>query len=201
MPLTYLSKPFPDQEILRNLQQDGKVRERGEEQLFSSYAYFVPQAMLKYSFSEEEGLTIYSDTILAVIPQIRNGSFQGRSSLKTWIYQVFHNKCVDLVRKKTTIKSRMQQSLPVSDLLHQFADPAKNIIQELMEKNDYDRIREKLEELGENCRQLLMLWASGLNDAGIASRMEYKTSDVVKTSRMRCMNKLRQLYLNNLKQS
>jgi RNA polymerase sigma-70 factor (ECF subfamily) len=51
-----------------------------------------------------------------------------------------------------------------------------------------------MNEMGENCRQLLGLWSESYSDKEIASIMEYKTADVVKTSRLRCLEKLRQLY-------
>jgi RNA polymerase sigma-70 factor (ECF subfamily) len=54
-----------------------------------------------------------------------------------------------------------------------------------------------LNELGENCRQLLMNWAEGLSDKQIAASMTYKSADVVKTSRLRCLEKLRQSYKFN----
>ena len=40
------------------------------------------------------------------------------------------------------------------------------------------------------------MFADGYNDKEIATAMEYKTADVVKTSRLRCLDKLRQLYIN-----
>jgi len=74
------------------------------------------------------------------------------------------------------------------------ADSSKTIIQQLADKTDWTVLRERLNQIGENCRQMLMLWADGYSDKEIASSMEYKTSDVVKTSRLRCLEKLKQLY-------
>jgi RNA polymerase sigma-70 factor (ECF subfamily) len=63
-----------------------------------------------------------------------------------------------------------------------------------MEKNDWDLLHDKLNEIGENCRKLLLSWADGYPDKEIAALLEYKTADVVKTSRLRCLEKLRQSY-------
>ena len=183
-----------DRDLITNLLQDGIVRKKAEDQLFSQYAYFIEQGMQKYSFQEDEAFNVYADTIMAAIAKITNHSFEERSSLKTWLYQIFHNKCVDLVRKKTTNKSSVHRALSVPDMLLQMADTAKSVIQELMEKADKDLVTQKLKEIGENCRQLLLQWAEGFSDKEIAVSMEYKTADVVKTSRLRCLEKLRQLY-------
>jgi len=185
-----------DRDIINRLRQDGIDRKKGEEQLFSSYAYFIEQAMHNYSFSEDEAFNIYADTILAAISQITGGSFEERSSLKTWLHQIFHNKCVDLVRKNATNKNSVNRATSIPDRLLQMADTAKSVIQQMMEKTDRELIKQKLREIGENCRQLLMQWAEGYSDREIAESMAYKTADVVKTSRLRCLDKLRQSYKN-----
>jgi RNA polymerase sigma-70 factor (ECF subfamily) len=84
--------------------------------------------------------------------------------------------------------------LSISDLLLQISDQSKTIVQKLVDKTDWEVLRERLLQVGENCRQMLLLWADGYSDKNIAGLMEYKTSDVVKTSRLRCLEKLKQLY-------
>jgi len=183
-----------EREIIDSIAQNGAERKKGEERLFNRYAYFIKEAVYKYSVSEEDGFDLYSDTILSAIEKIANGSFQGRSSLKTWLYSIFHNKYVDLLRKKTTNKSSIHQTLSISDMLLQVSDQSKTIVQRLVDKTDWEILRDRLVQVGENCRQMLMLWADGYSDKDIAGLMEYKTSDVVKTSRLRCLEKLKLLY-------
>ena len=191
-------QPF-EQDIINKLMEDGIGRKKAEEQLFTHYAYFIEQAMHKYSFPEDEAFNIYADTIMVAITRITDGTFEGRSTLKTWLFQIFHNKCVDLVRKNATNKSSVHHSLSISGMVFQMADTAKLVIQEMMEKTDTELIKQKLKEIGESCRRLLLLWADGYNDKEIAAAMEYKSADVVKTSRLRCLEKLKHLYKNNLK--
>lgn len=192
-----LSKPFlpiDEREIIDSIAQNGIDRKKGEERLFTRYAYFIKEAIYKYSLPEEEAFDLYSDTILAAIERISNGRFERRSSLKTWIYSIFHNKYVDLLRKKSTNKNSIHHTLSISDLLLQVSDQAKTVIQELVDKTDTDVLKKKLEQIGDGCRRMLLFWADGYSDKEIAGFMEYKTADVVKTSRLRCLEKLRQLY-------
>ena len=150
--------------------------------------------MHKHGLLQEQAFDVYADTILSAIEKIRNGSFEGRSSLKTWIYQIFHNKSVDLLRKITTNKNSINRTLSITDMLFQLSDPAKSVIQQLSERTDWELMKQKLNEIGENCRQMLLQWADGSSDKEIAAIMGYKTADVVKTSRLRCLERLRQLY-------
>ncbi len=183
-----------DQEIINKLLGSGLTRNSGEEQFFKAYLYFVREGVQKYSLNEEEAFDAYSDSILSAIEKITGNGFEGRSSLKTWLYQIFHHKCVDLIRKKTTNKGSVHKTVTVSEMFSQISDSAKSIVQKLIDKADWDLLREKLHQLGENCRQMLMLSADGYSDRDIAGQLGYKTADVVKTSRLRCLEKLRQLY-------
>src|ERR1700761_7429700 len=88
-----------DREIIGLLRQKGLDRKKGEESLFSEYAYFIRDGMRKHRLSEDEAFDAYSDSVLAVIENISNGTFLGNSSLKSYLYKIFHNKCVDLFRK------------------------------------------------------------------------------------------------------
>lgn len=188
-----------DEEMIRKLKESKMVRRKAEEELFSRHIYFIKEGVNKYSLDQEDAFNAYSDTILQVINNISGNLFEKRSSLKTYLYRIFNNKCVDLIRKKTTNKSSVHQTAPISDMLSMISDPAKTVIQQLIEKNDIELLKTKLDETGENCKQLLTMFAEGYNDKEIAIDMEYKSADVVKTSRLRCLDKLRQLY--NIKKS
>lgn len=183
-----------DDVIIRSLRQDNGIKRKAEEQLFTRYMYFIKEGMKKYSLPEEEAFDAYSDTILQGIDNIIKEVFENRSSLKTYLFKIFCNKCVDLIRKKTTNKSSIHQTFAISDLLFMIADPAKTVVQNLVEKSDGEVLKTKLLELGENCRQLLSMFGDGFSDKEIAETMKYKSPDVVKTSRLRCLDKLRQLY-------
>ncbi len=124
----------------------------------------------------------------------RTTHFEARASLKTYLYQIFHNKCVDLLRKRTTNKNSVHRQRSISDRLMLLSDSARSVVQKLIDKADWNLLREKLNELEEKCRQLLMFWGENYSDKEIASLLQYKTADVVKTSRLRCLERLRKLY-------
>jgi len=183
-----------DREILDHLSMESNTRRRGEEMLFRSYTYFIREGIKKFRLSEEEAFDAYSETILSAISIITDGSFQGNSSLKTFLFRIFQNKCVDLLRKKTTKRQSIHRTVSIAELSQQFSDAAKSIIQRMVDNTDLHLLRQRMDELGGKCRQLLMLSAEGYSDKAITQELEYKTADVVKTSRLRCLERLRQLY-------
>lgn len=183
-----------DEEIIRNLTATGRDNRKGEDDLFTRFAYFIKVGMERYNVKEDDSFDAYSDTIISVIDSIRSGHFESRSSLKTYIFKVFHNKCVDIVRKNTTNKRSVNHTMAFDNLMMQLSDTAKSVVQQIIEQSDFDEMKRKLAELGENCRSLLTMFAEGYADKEIALAMEYKSAEVVKTSRLRCLEKLRKMY-------
>jgi RNA polymerase sigma-70 factor (ECF subfamily) len=188
------SNRYTDQELIDQLRQSGTDKRRSEEQLFNRFDYFIREGMTKHALSEDESFNAYSDTILAALDNINKEHFEARASIKTYLYQIFHNKCVDLLRKRTTNKNTVHRAEMISDRLMQLSDSARSAVQTLIDKADWNRLREKLKELEEKCRQILMFWGDNYSDKEIASFLQYKTADVVKTSRLRCLERLRKLY-------
>ena len=190
--------PIPnDHEIIDNLRQNSSSKRQAEEHLFNRFIYFIREGIRKYTLTEEDAFDVYSDTILSAIEKISTGLFEGRSSLKTYLFRIFHNKCVDRIRNLTTNKNKIHRATTRPELLLQLSDSAKSIIQQMTDRSDLELLRLKLKELGDSCRKLLGFFADGYSDKEIAVAMEYKTAEVVKTSRLRCLDKLRQSY--NLK--
>jgi len=185
---------YTDQEIIGQLRESGIEKRRSEEELFNRFAYFIREGITKHALSEDESFDAYSDTILAAVENIRNAHFEARASLKTYLYQIFHNKCVDLLRKRTTNKNSVHRPESISERLMLLSDNARSVVQKLIDKADWSLLRERLNQLEEKCRQLLMYWGENYSNKEIASILLYKTADVVKTSRLRCLDRLRKLY-------
>ncbi|MBC7686648.1 MAG: sigma-70 family RNA polymerase sigma factor [Aquabacterium sp.] len=194
--MSFTNPSINDEDLVSDLQQNSSLKRKAAEEIFNRHAWFIKDGINKYSLSEDEAFDAYSDTILQAIDNITKGLFEKRAALKTYLYRIFCNKCVDLIRKKTTNKGSIHQTLPVSDMLSMISDSAKTIIQQLIQKTDVEILKSKMNEIGENCKQLLAMFADDFTDREIAEIMKYKTADVVKTSRLRCLEKLRHLYSN-----
>jgi RNA polymerase sigma-70 factor (ECF subfamily) len=180
-----------DIEITSGLQLDGIARRYAEDRLFNKYSYFIREGIKKYSLSEEQSFDAYADAVLSAIETINKGAFESRSSLKTYLFKIFQNKCVDIIRKKTTNKMSVHNTALINDMMMELSDQAKSVVQRLIDQADFAELKQKVELLGEKCKQLLTLFSEGYSDKEIAGVTEYKTGEVVKTSRIRCLEKLR----------
>ena len=180
-----------EQEILAKLKSPGIIRMKGEEQLFKKYFYFIRYGRNKYSLTEDNLFDAYSDTIIAAIRSITDDSFQQKSSLKTFLYQIFHNRCVDILRKRTALKSTINQTVSINDLQIYLSDNSQSVIDQLIKKANAEAFKQQINQLCSKSQRLMLLAAEGYTDKEIAIKMNFKTRDVVKTSRLRCMRTLR----------
>jgi RNA polymerase sigma factor (sigma-70 family) len=192
--MALFSRYLPDADIVAGLRVGGASRPIAENRLYEKYRFFIRDGVRKHQLSDDDCASAYSDSVLAVIQNICNGHFEGRSELKTYLYQIFTNKCVDLIRKKTTNRESVHQGASIDDSLLQLPDPARSVIQRLMEQSDWDRLHQQLRNLGDKCQQMLLAWGEGYSDEEIAQRMDYNTPAVAKTSRLRCLERLREAY-------
>jgi len=166
---------------------------KGEEQLFKKYSYFMNVGVNKYSLSEDSLSDAYSDAILAAIESIINHSFQEKSSVKTFLFQIFQNKCIDSIRKKTTRRNSVHKTAAIDNARMDIADPSQSILDKLIERGEIDTLNQQLKKLCDKRQRLLLLSAEGYTDKEIAVEMNFKTRYVVKTSRLRCIHSLRKL--------
>jgi RNA polymerase sigma-70 factor (ECF subfamily) len=87
-----------DNEILRIARIQLPYVTTAFEVIFHRYHSKLIQVCYRYLGSIEEAEETVSDTMLNVFNNIHR--FEGRSSFKTWIYQIAHNQSLNRLRKK-----------------------------------------------------------------------------------------------------
>lgn len=185
-----------DSLIIKGILVGGREKQKHENKLYEKYLYFIREGTKKYQLEEDESASVYSDTILTVIEHITKNRFEGRAELKTYLFQIFSNQCVSFIRKKTTNKaSSTYDTVLLSEVMYPMTDNTQNIIQKIIEREEENTLLQRLNAIGEKCKELLLLWADGFSDKEILlKKLTYSSVDVVKVSRMRCINKLREIY-------
>jgi RNA polymerase sigma factor (sigma-70 family) len=192
-------KYLSDNELIEALKQsDRSIKERAEIQLFKAHSPFVKHGIKQYRLSEEEALDCYSESYLKLLDQVHNENFLGHASLKTYHFQIFSNKCVDWIRKKSSNKYKRQILAAIPEILEKLSDQTKSIIQLLIDKIDVELLRIRIAQLSGNCSELLNFSLDGVTDKDILDRVDhYKSVDVIRVTRNRCIESLRQLYHQN----
>ncbi len=181
-----------DSDILAGLKADYKLRITHEKILYNQYAYFIDEGCRKQNITYDESFSAYSDAVLSAVHNIINNHFDGRSSIKTYLYQIFCNKCIDLIRKNATNKHQVHKTMPVPEMMNQLPDNARTSIERLMHNELKEKINTQLGTIGKKCKDLLLMFEDGLTDKEIAQELSYNNAAVVKTTRLRCLEKLRE---------
>jgi RNA polymerase sigma factor (sigma-70 family) len=181
-----------DAGILYGLKSGYSERIAQEKILYLQYNYFIQEGCRKYNIAYDESFSMYSDAVLAVIHNIIANRFDGDASLKTYLFQIFSNKCIDLLRKSTTNKQKVHHPVTAADMLEQLPDNAKTIVEKLIDEQKKKTLKELLEQIGVKCKEVLLLFEDGFTDKEIALQLSYNNAAVVKTTRLRCLEKLRE---------
>ena len=189
------NKVLKDDAILQGIRAGNTQRRLYENKLYEKYHYLIKQARFKHKLSEDDAASAYSDAILTVIEHIVIGRFEGHSELKTYLTQIFSNKCVDIIRKNTTNKSEVHHNtIGLEDALDWLPDETQSVVRKLIVESEVEHLRQRLRELGDKCREMILAWGEGFSDEEIAQTMGYNTAAVAKTSRLRCLEKLKEKY-------
>lgn len=185
-----------DASIINGLLTNNQHRAIYERELYQQFQYFIKEGCKKYNLSYDDSFSAYSDALLSAIVSITNKSFNQNSSLKTYIFQIFLNKCVDQVRKNATNKQSANQSWSEPELLSHLPDHVKSVIEKLIDGESIAAVKQSFEIIGDKCKEILLLFEGGYSDKEIAEKLTYSNPAVAKTTRLRCREKLKNIYNN-----
>lgn len=186
----------PDTIIIQGLKGNDRESHKYQEILYKEYEYLiVHEGCHKYRLTYDDSFSAYQDAFRSFVDNITNERFDGHSSLKTYFSKIFFNKCIDQGRKNATNKNEVHKAAPLPDLIDQLPDSAKTIIEGLMTRELKEEVKAQMEAIGEKCKQILLLYEDGLTDKEIAEQLSYNNAAVAKTTRLRCLDKLREKML------
>lgn len=183
-----------DEQLIEGIRVGGQQRSRLEGLLYDQYAYLIRHGSRKHRLQPDECASAYSDTILSVISHLANDLFDGRSTLKTYLYQIFTHKCIDFMRSKLTNRNRVHQTLALDETMLTLPDPVRSVVDQLSTNYDVDELQRRIQGLNARGQALLLAWGAGYSDQEIAQQLGYRSAAVAKTTRLRCLQQLRQLY-------
>lgn len=151
-------------------------------QYFAMVRYFVTQN----GGREEDAHDVFQDALVILYEHLRAGTFEQRSSLKTWLYAVCRNRWL----KQLARNGRM---VPLKDFepVEPLAFPNEN-----EHRTDaHYRLREALTRMGGPCHKLLLLFyyfRKSMEE--IAEEMNYANADTAKNQKYKCLQRLRAGY-------
>jgi RNA polymerase sigma factor (sigma-70 family) len=144
---------------------------------------FISVMEKKYGLNREATIDAYTDAIIDFKEQVRNHQFRQKSKCSTYLYSIFNNKCIDILRKKTTYTI-------INDLPENLKDQSPDIVQMLTLNVEKEYLDNLMDKLGSRCREILMDWNDGYSMDEIAERNDLLNANVARSKRYTCLQQL-----------
>lgn len=185
-----------DEQLIESIRAGGAERERSINRLFDYYASWVLGGKKTYRLSLEEAKDAYSDAIISVSLHIQSGQFRGESSIKTYLWRIFQNRCKNKIRDRKRTPDHWLEEMP------NLAEEHHSFLRELESREELEEIQGFMHQLGETCRKIL--WMRDYEGYGmdeIAQEVGFSSGKSVSSKRHKCLSALRSLIARRKKKS
>lgn len=184
-------KSFKDKEIIELLESGIESRnDLALSFLYKKNYHIVASYIQKNSGTAIDAEDIFQDSIIVLYNQVKKGGFRLESSIGTYLYAIARNLWLKNLRKvgREIELTSDHQSIPIE----------QTHLQALEQNEKSALIANLLNELGEKCKEILLLYYfEKIRLKEIAERMNWGSEQVAKNSKARCMKKMRELVGNH----
>jgi RNA polymerase sigma-70 factor (ECF subfamily) len=171
-----------DPKFINSILAGGSVMHRTIEWFYHENFNLVYKMTGAHKLIKEEALDAYSDAVTAFVENIRNNKFRGEAKCSTYFIRIFNNKCIDIIRKKTT--NRVDKNTISLD------DLGTELIQEAVNEDQNIDLTDFTGQLSQICREVLMDWSDGYSMEEIAARNKLKNAHTARSKRFNCFKQL-----------
>lgn len=181
-----------DATVLAGIQAGGSARNEVLRRLYLLHMPMAASLITRNSGSKADAEDLFQDTIATFYQHVVDKTFEGRSSIKSYLYALLHNKWMnELKRRGLGQKYQDMQKLAPEQ-------PIETPVEAVLQKERAHLLQGLLAKLGESCRSLLRLrFFEYRAFKEIAEVMQYNTEQVAKTKQQKCLQRLRKLILDD----
>ncbi len=180
------SKPVSNKKILDQIRSGKSGRDEVIKQLYhdQSLKNTIISLVIKNGGNEENATTVFNSTLIQFVKTvIKNEDMKIDTSIRQYLIGI---------SKYIWYKALSDRKKHRSEELQAFHDNADSIQPEALvifqEKKEL--LSEILEQLGRNCKEVLMHWANGYRMHKIAEMLGYQSEGMAKKKKYKCMKQL-----------
>ena len=175
-----------DREALGQLYQDGK-------------AVFIKWAEKNFQCRYVEAIDVYQDAIITLYENIVMGKYvqHDGSSITTYLYAIGKN----IFLKKLGQEKKLNEKVIPELLLQKGEAPLPPDLSEEEHDPKYEAVMQAFSSMKDPCKSILKyFYYYGLSMRDIAAKLGYKSEQVVKSQKVRCLKTLKTTAIKNLEQ-
>ena len=143
----------------------------------------IRSVIFRMGGSEDHFNDLFTSTLMQFVKTVmQKKDLEIRCELNTYITSIA--RYLWLAKKRKDSKYSYNDELAVEE---EWEDGPETLV---LKKEKLNLLSEVLQELGKNCKEVLMYWANGIKMKEIAVFMNYKNGDVAKKKKYQCFKSL-----------
>lgn len=161
-------------------------KEKAFKELYKLYPK-IEKLILSKGGQKQDALDIFQDALIVLYRKLESSNFKLTSSFYTYLYSVSRFIWNDTQKSNSKIiKKGLNERIEI----------------DLNEEKKYKKAEYSFSQLGERCKQLLILfYYKELPFKKIAQLMQFSSEKIAKNEKYKCLSKARLLYKNSIKPS
>ena len=160
---------------------------KNEKAFLGLYGYFptVLKMIRSNNGTKDDALDVFQEALIVLFRKLKDENFVLTSSLGTYVFGVCRLIWMNEIRKRKKLQGEM-----LNDDI-----PDNNGMVELLAKEEqYRKAEELIMQLGEKCRELLILfYHKNLSMKQIADRLGFSSDKIAKNQKYKCLERARRM--------
>lgn len=145
--------------------------------------------VIKNSGNEEDAIDVLQDALIVLCEKVKLGTFELSSKLSTYLYGIARNIWYKKLRTSGKALINMNDNYPDIPDIDEALLPYKN-----EPSGKLNKLSNALEEISEQCRNLLMAFYGGEKLNTLSEKFGYSSYESIKNNISKCRSKLKGAY-------
>lgn len=180
-------KHIPDAELLAHL-REGKRTNEMVRYLYRAHYGLLSQYVMQNNGRAEDAEDIFQEVMVSFIDTVQKNRFRGEATVKTFLYSLNRFTWLNELKRRGRALAREERYEKSQESI------APDAFVQLAGQESRNTLRKLLEELGEGCRTILLLfYYENRPMKEILKATAYENEQVVRNKKYKCLRQLEQL--------
>lgn len=179
---------YEDHDLMTDIRDGGLARERAMAFLYRSHVGAMVAFIRRQGGDEEVARDIFQDAVVQLLTAVEDETFQGQSTLRTYLFAVGKRMWYTQIRRQQTEQRYLDTLSPAEQRIME-QTPERRLAQ----SHEQEMVQRVLEQLGERCQEVLTLWSMKYAMREIAEKVGYANEQIARNKKTKCLKSLKEL--------
>jgi len=160
--------------------------------IYKQFAESTSSFIMSRGGSQQDAEDIFQETVVAFIDSVKKGSYRKEATIRTFLIAVAKNIWYNELNKRKRSGAREKQYESGRD------QEEIDVSHEISDREQKKQLRELLNQLGESCRKILILfYYENLSMKEMVEQLPYENEQVVRNKKYKCLQQLTEMIKGN----